>query len=82
MTDQITYSLGRRLRQRRRGLQISQAELGAASGVSFQQIHKYETGQNRISAARLWTIAKILDAPIDSFFTDTADGGAPVGDSA
>ncbi|MCF6292049.1 MAG: helix-turn-helix domain-containing protein [Robiginitomaculum sp.] len=47
---------------------MSQDKLGAALGVTFQQVQKYERGANRVSASRLWGMAEILDVPIEFFF--------------
>ena len=66
--------LGRRLRLRRVEQQMSQAELGAKLGVTFQQVQKYEKGVNRIGASRLQHIATALDVPV-TFFFDDADAG-------
>jgi transcriptional regulator with XRE-family HTH domain len=49
-------------------LGMTQQQLGEKVGIKFQQIQKYETGMNRISASRLWDIAKVLDVPINYFF--------------
>ncbi|WP_439372897.1 helix-turn-helix domain-containing protein [Bradyrhizobium sp. DASA03120] len=49
-----------RIRSRRLELHISQAELGEALGITFQQIQKYEKGVNRVAAARLSEIATVL----------------------
>ena len=57
-------------------LGFSQEKLGAALGVTFQQVQKYEKGTNRIGASRLQQIAKILQAPPSFFFE-----GAPAGES-
>ena len=54
---------GARIRERRRDLEMSQHALGKALGVTFQQIQKYESGTNRISAARLFAICKALKVP-------------------
>ncbi len=43
-------------------------QLGDKVGITFQQIHKYETGANRISASRMWGIAAALDVPVTFFF--------------
>jgi len=51
-------------------LGLSQAELGNALGVSFQQIQKYEKGAYRVSASRLEQIASFLGVPISFFFND------------
>ena len=47
---------------------MTQQQLGDAVGIKFQQIQKYETGMNRVSASRLWDIARALDVPISFFF--------------
>ncbi|SLN45023.1 helix-turn-helix protein [Falsiruegeria litorea R37] len=51
-------------------LGISQVELGRAIGVRFQQVQKYESGVNRVSASRLWMIAETLDLHISHFFEE------------
>lgn len=68
MTNDIDRHLGKRLRQRRRTLGLTQQQIAEAVGVRFQQIQKYECGANRISAARLWLLAKALEAPVSVFF--------------
>ncbi len=59
-----------RVRTHRLLLGISQEALGQHLGVGFAQIQKYEKGTNRISAGRLWEIAKLFNTPIDWFFDD------------
>jgi transcriptional regulator with XRE-family HTH domain len=64
---------------RRKLLSMSQADLGAALGVTFQQVQKYEKGTNRISVGRLQQIADTLRVPISFFFDDPMkpkEGGA------
>jgi transcriptional regulator with XRE-family HTH domain len=68
MNDDIDEYMGRRLRRRRRLLGLTQQQLAAACGVRFQQIQKYECAANRMSAGRLWQIAKVLDVPVSYFF--------------
>ena len=60
--------IGRRLKLRRLQLGLSQESLGRALGVTFEQVQKYETGTDRIEAARLQQIAEILMVPILFFF--------------
>jgi transcriptional regulator with XRE-family HTH domain len=76
MGNDIDLHLGKRLRRRRRLLGLTQQQLAAVVGVRFQQIQKYECGANRISAARLWLLAKALEAPVGSFFEGIADEAA------
>jgi transcriptional regulator with XRE-family HTH domain len=73
MTNEIDRHLGKRLRQRRRTLGLTQQQIAEAVGVRFQQIQKYECGANRISAARLWLLAKALEAPVGAFFDGLSD---------
>jgi transcriptional regulator with XRE-family HTH domain len=66
--------VGRRVCMRRKMLSMSQAELGAALGVTFQQVQKYEKGTNRIGASRLQQIAHTLRVPVSFFFDDPIRG--------
>jgi transcriptional regulator with XRE-family HTH domain len=59
---------GHKMRARRIVLGMSQTELGAAVGVTFQQIQKYERGVNRVSASFLEELAATLRVPITYFF--------------
>ncbi len=68
MAHPIDVHVGRRLRQRRRLLGLTQEKLANAVDIRFQQIQKYESGSNRISASRLWSLAKALDVSISYFF--------------
>lgn len=70
----IDKHVGGRVRMRRIALDMSQSDLAAAVGVSFQQVQKYERGVNRIGAGRLQQIGKALRVPVQSFF-DGAPGG-------
>jgi transcriptional regulator with XRE-family HTH domain len=64
----IDKIVGAKVRASRLLAGLSQEKLGAAVGVSFQQVQKYENGANRISASRLQKIAEALNAPLSSFF--------------
>lgn len=66
--DEIDLHLGRKLRRRRKLLGLTQQELAGACGVRFQQIQKYECAANRMSAARLWQLAEVLEAPVSYFY--------------
>jgi len=67
-THPVDKHVGKRIRQRRKSQKISQTELAAKLGVTFQQVQKYERGANRISASRLWETAHALDTPTAWFF--------------
>lgn len=64
----IDKVIGLRLRERRTDLNICQSALGAAIGVSYQQIQKYERGKSRIAASRLYLVSYQLQMPMDYFF--------------
>ncbi|HEY0437787.1 MAG TPA: helix-turn-helix transcriptional regulator, partial [Phenylobacterium sp.] len=68
MKDGVDFVIGRRLRARRRLLGLSQQALGNACGVTFQQIHKYESAVCRLSANMLWKLAGALDVEMSYFF--------------
>jgi transcriptional regulator with XRE-family HTH domain len=68
MSHPVDEYVGKRVRQRRWMVGFSQQQLGEAVGIKFQQIQKYETGMNRISASRLWDIADTLGVPVTFFF--------------
>lgn len=76
MTDEIDVHLGRRLRRRRRLLGLTQQELAQACGVRFQQIQKYECAANRMSAARVWQLAELLEVPVSYFYEGYAEARA------
>lgn len=76
---QIDTEVGQRIRERRVALGMSQTELGRRAGVKFQQIQKYESGANRVSASRLWAIASALDVPVTYFFEAVMAGSPPQG---
>ncbi len=66
----VDAHVGSRLRQRRMLLGISQEQLAEMLGLTFQQVQKYERGTNRVSASRLFQLARTLDTPITWFFED------------
>jgi len=66
--DPVDVYVGKRLRKQRLLMRLSQEQLARAVGVTFQQIQKYERGTNRISASRLFDIAKVMGVPINFFF--------------
>ena len=59
--------IGERIRRRRIELGLTQDELGQGLDISYQQIQKYESGANRISASRLHSLAKRLDVEVAWF---------------
>lgn len=74
MKNPIDLHIGQRVRHRRWLLGMTQQQLAQAVGIRFQQIQKYESGANRISASRLWDLARALDMPISFFFEGLGAG--------
>lgn len=75
----IDQYVGKRLKARRTLVGISQEKLGAECGVTFQQVQKYESGGNRVSASKLYQIARVLGVGPGFFFEglpDTTDATA------
>lgn len=71
----VDIHVGKRLRQRRTFVGMTQEQLGAALGITFQQIQKYERGANRIGASRLFDICRILDVAPQFFFEAMPSNG-------
>ncbi len=76
MRHPVDVHVGKRVRHRRWMVGMTQQQLGDIVGIKFQQIQKYETGMNRISASRLWDIAQALDVSISFFFEGFEGEGA------
>jgi len=73
MAHHVDIHVGKKVFQRRWMLGMTQQQLAERVGIRFQQIQKYESGANRISASRLWEIAGALETPV-SYFFDGLDG--------
>ncbi|MDF3414333.1 helix-turn-helix transcriptional regulator [Sulfitobacter sp. M57] len=68
MPHKVDVHVGQKIRQRRWLTGMTQQRLAELVGIKFQQIQKYETGANRVSASRLWDIADALDVDVSFFF--------------
>jgi len=60
--------IGERLRDIRKAIGYSQSDLAEMTGITFQQIQKYENGTNRIAASRLHELATAMETPVMAFF--------------
>jgi len=60
--------VGKKLKDRRTLLRLSQDQLGNHVNLTFQQIQKYEKGVNRVSSSKLWEFSQILKVPVEYFF--------------
>jgi transcriptional regulator with XRE-family HTH domain len=72
MKHPVDAHVGKRIRHRRWMVGMTQQQLADKVGIKFQQIQKYETGMNRVSASRLWDIADALGVTIAFFFEGLA----------
>ena len=70
----IDLYVGGRMRLRRIQLGLSQGALASKIGVSFQAVQKYESGDIRISASRLYDVAQVLEVSPAFFFEGYPDG--------
>ena len=82
MRHPVDVHVGKRVRHRRWMVGMTQQQLAERVGIKFQQIQKYETGMNRISASRLWDISAALGVPVSFFFEGLGDGGNAALDAA
>jgi transcriptional regulator with XRE-family HTH domain len=69
----VDLHVGSRIRMRRKVLGVSQEKLAEGLGLTFQQVQKYERGANRVSASKLYEIARALTAPVAYFFEGLLD---------
>ncbi len=67
-SSEVDGHVGRRVRERRKELGMSQEKLGNALGISFHQVQKYEIGIDRVAAGRLWDMASVLEVDVGYFF--------------
>ena len=64
----IDRYVGLKLKVKRSEMSITQGELGYMTGVTFQQIQKYEKGQSKIVVSKLCEFADVLNVPVNYFF--------------
>lgn len=74
MKHPVDVHVGKRIRHRRWMVGKTQQQLAEAVGIKFQQIQKYETGMNRVSASRMWDIAATMDVDVSFFFEGYEEG--------
>ena len=78
MKHPVDAHVGKRVRHRRWMVGMTQQQLADRVGIKFQQIQKYETGMNRVSASRLWDIAEALTVPVSFFFEGLNEDGTAI----
>jgi len=70
MTQDINIIIGQNIRNHRKGRSWSQQKLAKKVGITYQQVQKYETAQNAVSAAKLKKLAEILECSVQDFYYD------------
>ena len=73
----IDRHVGLRIRMRRKELGISQERLAESIGLTFQQVQKYERATNRVSASKLWEMAKALSTSVAYFYEGLGEPATP-----
>ena len=73
LAKRVDSHVGSQIRKRRTLLGFTQEQLAAALDISYQQVQKYETGANRVSAGRLYQISKELSVDVGYFFEGLDD---------
>ncbi|WP_264210272.1 helix-turn-helix domain-containing protein [Leisingera thetidis] len=82
MAHPVDVHVGKRIRHRRWLIGMTQQQLAEQVGIKFQQIQKYETGANRVSASRLWDISDALEVPVSFFFEGLQEEGKAAADKS
>jgi transcriptional regulator with XRE-family HTH domain len=77
LSKRVDAFVGERIRDRRTNLGLTQERLAGSLQISYQQVQKYETGANRISAGRLFELARLLNVNVGYFF-EGLDENSPV----
>ena len=75
MPHPVDVHVGKRVKQLRWLKGMTQQQLAKEVGVKFQQVQKYETGANRVSASRLWQLCEALEVPVSFFFEGITPAG-------
>ncbi len=76
----VDVHVGKHLRTQRALFGLNQTDLAEKLGVTFQQLQKYESGANRMSASRLWEASKVLGVPVSYFFKGLGEKTDPAAD--
>ncbi len=76
----VERHVGKKIRERRVLLGLTQQQLADMIGVTYQQAHKYERGINRVSAGRLFSIARVLGVDVGYFYEGLGNGRTELND--
>jgi transcriptional regulator with XRE-family HTH domain len=78
--DPVDIHVGRQVRLARELNGLTQVEVGRRLGMSFQVIQKYEQGEIRVSASRLYQLARLFERPVEFFFAGLDGAQLPAND--
>jgi len=78
--NDVDVFVGQRLRELRMLAGLSQSDVAAALGLTFQQLQKYERGFNRVSSSRLFKLAQFFHVPVSVFFEGLEERGTAASD--
>lgn len=76
LPDSVDLHVGEMIRRRRKFLKLGQEDLAAVLDLTKQQVQKYETAQSRVSASKLFKIARVLKVPVAYFFAEIDELGS------
>lgn len=82
VASETDRQIGSTIRARREKKGLTQAQLGKAIGVTFQQVQKYERGVNRVAAATLLSCAEALDCSVADLYGDSDPDGTSMSERA
>jgi len=74
MVHPVDIHVGKKIRQARLVRGLTQSGVAKQLGLSFQQLQKYETGYNRVSASKLFELSQLLDVAPSYFFEGLTSG--------
>lgn len=80
--DDLDRKIGDRIKSARKHRQMSLSKLAAELGLTYQQVQKYETGRNRVSASTLFRIAEALGVELSFLFGGCSSGGERIADAS
>ena len=80
--DPVDIHVGRQVRRAREHAGLTQVEVGRRLGMSFQVIQKYEQGEIRVSASRLYQLSRLFERSVGFFFSGLDETAAPPADNA
>jgi transcriptional regulator with XRE-family HTH domain len=69
LANRVDHQVGLCIKTKRQQRGVTQQELAQALGISYQQVQKYENGTNRITAGRLYILARALGLEVAEFFS-------------